>query len=167
MGLSSTSKDKKKVIMEKSKPEINAVAIPLNVPRNRTGVPNVKSMSHNTWVLAKKLSEKILHRIITYDKAQIKLRNNTSIHSTSHLSAYSIMLGVNSMVRTLSMSNVMNSTRLKYSTILHKAMAQNEPMNEWRMPSGTAFHEARTRWRIVIRKATIVLYAWVKRLGFS
>jgi hypothetical protein len=48
MGLSSTSKDKKKVIMEKSKPEINAVAIPLNVPRNRIGVPNVKSMSHNT-----------------------------------------------------------------------------------------------------------------------
>lgn len=112
-GLSSTSSDKKKVIIEKSKPEINAVAIPLNVPRNNTGVPNVNRISHTTWVLAKKWSEKILHRIITYDMAQIKLRNNTSIHSISHFGAYSIELGANTIVSTLSVSNVMNSMRLK------------------------------------------------------
>tara|TARA_R100000482_G_C5051885_1_gene113088 strand:+ start:349 stop:528 length:180 start_codon:yes stop_codon:yes gene_type:complete len=40
--------DRKRVSIEKITPEIKAVAIPLNVPIKRTGIPNVNKTSMST-----------------------------------------------------------------------------------------------------------------------
>jgi hypothetical protein len=74
-----TSTDRKKVMRENITPEIKAVAIPLNVPINRTGRPNVNKMSNGTCILTTFDMPIALHNIITYESEQIKLRNSMSI----------------------------------------------------------------------------------------
>ncbi len=81
--------DKKKVIAENKTPEIKAVAIPLKVPVNNKGKPKVNSTSQRTCVRHINLSVNILHSMMRYDRAQIKLRKSISI---SYISLFLMLI---------------------------------------------------------------------------